>query len=104
MTQMKKKLSVHMTQILSHSGSQLRRMGAGISLVVAILLFASLIVRAQSASWQHSAGDVIYGVAISGDASIQVVGSRNNRVMALDAAGDLLWEFQPRGTVWGVAI
>ncbi|MCD6290615.1 MAG: PQQ-binding-like beta-propeller repeat protein [Anaerolineae bacterium] len=60
-------------------------------------------VWAQPASWKVEAGDVVYGVALSADGSVQVVGSRNNRVVALDQTGKQLWEFHPKGTVWGVA-
>jgi ABC-type sugar transport system permease subunit/outer membrane protein assembly factor BamB len=45
----------------------------------------------------------VYSTALSADGSVQVVGSRNNRAAAYDAHGNLLWEFTPGSTVWGVS-
>ncbi len=59
---------------------------------------------AQEAAWEADIGDIIYGLALSADGGIQVVGSRNNRAAAYDSDGNLLWEFAPGGTVWGVAV
>ncbi|HLV36349.1 MAG TPA: PQQ-binding-like beta-propeller repeat protein [Spirillospora sp.] len=68
-----------------------------------VLLSAVSGLSAQDDEWEASIGDVVYGTALSADASVQVVGSRNNRTAAYDRQGNLLWEFTPDGTVWGVA-
>ena len=73
----------------------------GIILVLLSLLLAGPL-TAQSSDWAADMGDVVYGTALSADGSVQIVGSRNNRVAAYDPAGNLLWEFEPGGTVWGV--
>ncbi len=78
-------------------------------LILSIACFPGLIwgttpVWAQPASWETEVGDVVYGVALSADGSVQVVGSRNNQVVAFDSAGKQLWKFHPKGTVWGVAV
>lgn len=59
---------------------------------------------AQSATWEINAGDIVHSVALADDQQLQVVGSRNNRVTALDAAGQTVWTFATSGTVWGVAV
>ncbi|MEZ4673182.1 MAG: PQQ-binding-like beta-propeller repeat protein [Caldilineaceae bacterium] len=59
--------------------------------------------HAQSAGWDLDAGDIVYSVAISADGTQQLVGSRNNLVIALDGAGEEQWRFSTGGTVWGVA-
>ena len=73
-------------------------------LVLFSLAWIAPAAQAQGPGWDFEAGDAAYGVAISGDGSLQVVGSRNNRVIAFDPGGAILWEFQPQGTVWGVAV
>lgn len=70
---------------------------------IAILLVTSATVAAQDDSWEVSIGDVVYSTALSADGSVQIVGSRNNRVAAYDRNGNMVWEFTPGGTVWGVA-
>ncbi|MBZ0296157.1 MAG: PQQ-binding-like beta-propeller repeat protein [Anaerolineae bacterium] len=67
-----------------------------------VLLALPLTVLAQDDTWDASLGDIVYGTALSEDGTIQIVGSRNNRVAAYDQQGNLLWEFAPQGTVWGV--
>ncbi len=79
----------------------LKRLLTGLLLL--LLLQASFVLLAQDGSWQASIGDVVYSTALSADGSVQIVGSRNNRVAAYDRQGGLLWEFAPTGTVWGVA-
>lgn len=68
------------------------------------LLWSAQRVWAQSPSWDNQAGDTVYSVATAADLSIQVVGSRNNRVVALSPDGATVWEFVTNGTVWGVAV
>ncbi len=67
------------------------------------LLFATSPLLAQE-GWTVDAGDSVWSLALSADGSVQVVGSRNNRVAAYRQDGALLWEFHPEGTVWGVAV
>jgi len=66
-------------------------------------MMLSIPTLAQSGQWEQQLGDVVYSTALSGDGSIQVVGSRDNRAAAYDAQGNLLWEFKPNSTVWGVS-
>ena len=73
-------------------------------LLLGAALFAAETVSAQNTGWSQEVGDVVNSVAMSTDAAIQVVGSRNNLVSAFDQTGKLLWQFQPAGTVWGVAV
>ncbi len=68
-----------------------------------LCLMPVMAVRAQASGWGQNIGDAIFGTAVSGNGSVQIIGSRNNRVAAYNAAGTLLWEFKPGGTVWGVA-
>lgn len=73
-------------------------------LLVAITLFViPLSVSAQAGQWETTLPDAVYSTALSGDGSVQIVGSRNNRAAAYDANGNLLWEFTPGSTVWGVS-
>lgn len=72
--------------------------------LLALSILPMLHARAQAGGWDQNIGDAIFGTAVSGDSSVQIIGSRNNRAAAYDAGGKLLWEFKPDGTVWGVAI
>ncbi|MEZ4861056.1 MAG: PQQ-binding-like beta-propeller repeat protein [Caldilineaceae bacterium] len=74
-----------------------------LTLTLLILLLVAVPLYAQSGGWNYTAGDIVYSVALAGNGSIQIVGSRNNKVAALNSTGALLWEFQTAGTVWGVA-
>ncbi len=74
-----------------------------VSVLLMLLLQTSLMLVAQDGSWESGIGDVVYSTALSADGSVQIVGSRNNRVAAYDRQGGLLWEFAPTGTVWGVS-
>jgi len=70
-----------------------------LTLLVVLTSFGSVL--AGTSSWEEEVGDVVYATALSGDGSVQIVGSRNNRVAAYDSQGNLIWEFHPGGTVWG---
>lgn len=59
--------------------------------------------QSQGERWQEDVGSVIYSTALSGNGSVQVVGTRTDGVKAYDIQGDLLWEFYPDSTVWGIA-
>ncbi len=76
-----------------------------VALLLATFLLATAVapLLAQD-GWTVNAGDSVYSLALSADGSVQVVGSRNNRVAAYRQDGALLWEFHPQGTVWGVAL
>ncbi len=74
-----------------------------LTLVLALAGVFAPQLHAQSATWTHGAEDIVYSVALSADQSTYLIGSRANRVVALDAAGQALWDFQTNGTVWGVA-
>lgn len=73
-------------------------------LLLVLLLLDAGSARAQEPAWELQTGDVVNSVALSADASLQVVGSRNNLVTALDQTGQTRWQFTPAGTVWGVAV
>ncbi|MEM7028738.1 MAG: PQQ-binding-like beta-propeller repeat protein [Chloroflexota bacterium] len=73
----------------------------GIILLLLFLLASTS--QAQGGQWQETLGSVIYSAALSGDGSLQVVGTRTDGAKAYNAQGNLLWEFFPASTVWGVA-
>lgn len=90
------------------SNAMLRRISAVVLLAVLFLallapFWPSSTLYAQMATWEYAAGDIIHSVAISADQQLQLIGSRNNQVVALDAAGETRWTFNTTGTVWGVA-
>lgn len=87
----------------SHSTKHVRQF-ALFGFAILSLLWITQRVWAQSPAWDTQVGDTVYSVATAADLSIQVVGSRNNRVVALGADGATLWEFPTQGTVWGVAV
>ncbi|MBV7328516.1 PQQ-binding-like beta-propeller repeat protein [Chloroflexi bacterium TSY] len=71
-------------------------------LVLLLFTASAFTVRAQDGQWEEAVGSVIYSTALSGDGSIQVVGTRTDGVRAYHAQGNLLWEFFPESTVWGI--
>ena len=74
-----------------------------LALLLALLLVPPTLAQSDE-GWRANLGDVIYGTALSDDGSVQVIGSRDNRVAAYNPQGELLWEFRPGGTVWGVSV
>ncbi len=73
-------------------------------LLLSLLLMTLALPSLAQDVWSDNVGDTIWSLALSDDGSVQVVGSRNNRVAAYRQDGALLWEFHPQGTVWGVAL
>jgi ABC-type sugar transport system permease subunit/outer membrane protein assembly factor BamB len=72
---------------------------------IAILLILLLpgAALADGGIWTHE-GDAIESVAVSGDGSLILIGSRDNNVYAYSAAGDLQWTFETAGPVVGLDI
>lgn len=54
--------------------------------------------------WSYTAGDNVYGVALSADAEYIALGSWDERMYLLNKKGELLWEFKPGGGVHDVAM
>ena len=52
--------------------------------------------------WDEQLESPVYSTALSGDGSVQVIGTRREGVRAYDGHGELLWQFVPDSTVWGV--
>lgn len=73
-------------------------------LVVLIGTLLPLHARAEGDGWTKQLDATISSVASSADGSLVIVGSRDNRLVAVGDAAQPRWEFQTQGTVLGVAV
>ncbi len=75
-----------------------------VGLLCSGLLCSGLAFALQGERWNFKTGDVVYAVAMSADASITAVGSRDSSAYVLDQTGKTLWSVKTKNAVTAVAV
>ena len=81
-----------------------RRLGRTVlTLLCSVATASTLFAFGQTAAdWEDQLASPVYSVSLSGDGTLQVIGTRREGVRAFNGQGELLWEFFPASTIWGV--